>query len=105
MSNRLADELTNVLDGEQFGLSCDQLALRLRRRRSDVLAVLRSDPRFEHDGRTCGSRWRMTTEPPLSASWDGTGRNVLPWDDPDPSGVPVLFRDPESGWRRSFGSE
>jgi hypothetical protein len=92
----LADDLARVLEGKPFGLSCDTLALRLRRRRGDVLAVLEADPRFEHYGHRRGSRWRIATEAPLLASRDGMGRILLPWPDIDPSGVPVVGRGAES---------
>ena len=36
----LADDLAQLLDGELSGFSCNTLALVLRRRRRDVLAVL-----------------------------------------------------------------
>jgi hypothetical protein len=64
----LADELTAVLEAEPAGLSCDELASRLRRRRGDVLMALRADPCFEHAGRTRGSRWRL-------AAREASGRN------------------------------
>ena len=96
MSGGLAQVLTELLAGRPDGLSCDEIAGRLRRRRTDVLAVLRTDLRFEHNGRTHGSRWR-------TCSWDGMGRvenaqgaTELPWSYLD-AGVPVLLvRGPES---------
>jgi hypothetical protein len=88
----LADDLARLLDGEPAGLSCDVLAARLGRRRVDVLAVLQSDPRFTHRGRGRGSKWRTTAELPASASSDGLGRILLPWNDLDPSGVPAVRR-------------
>jgi hypothetical protein len=65
----LGDELERTLAAEPVGLSCDELAMRLRRRRAEVLAVLRADPRFEHVGGGRGSRWM-----PVSDPWDGLGR-------------------------------
>ena len=65
----LGDELERTLAGALGGLSCDELAMRLRRRRAEVLAVLRADPRFEHVGGGRGSRWM-----PVSHPWDGLGR-------------------------------
>lgn len=51
-------ELAELLDDKPEGLPCDELALRVRRRRSAVLAALLSEQRFEHVGSTRGSRWR-----------------------------------------------
>jgi hypothetical protein len=67
----LADNLVALLAAEPTGLSCDQLARRLRRRRHDVLDVLRSDGRFAHEGRTRGSRWRLPADTTRSTRWDG----------------------------------
>jgi hypothetical protein len=41
------------------GLSCTELARRLRRRRSDVLQVLEDEPRFTRTGRTRYARWTL----------------------------------------------
>jgi hypothetical protein len=72
----LADEIGSLLEASPLGLPCDVLALRLSRRRADVLAELRANTlRFERIGRTSGSRWRIATSAPLSTSRDGTGRN------------------------------
>jgi hypothetical protein len=60
------DKLAIELRLEADGLSCDELATRLGRRRSDVLACLRSDPRFTRSGVTNGTRWRIS---------EATGRN------------------------------
>ena len=50
------------------GLSCSELARRLRRRKADVLQVLEHEPwRFESSGGTCGRRWtsrERTSRPP-----------------------------------------
>ena len=54
----LADRAFDVLV-EQGPLPLDMLAPALRTRRTTVLAVLRSDRRFMHDGATKGSRWRV----------------------------------------------
>ena len=40
------------------GLSCTELARRLRRRRADVVAVLEDEPRFARSGSTKNARWR-----------------------------------------------
>jgi outer membrane protein TolC len=56
----LADELVAALASEPLGLSLAELASRVRRRKADVLHVLRLDARFEHVGRARGSRWRRT---------------------------------------------
>jgi hypothetical protein len=71
----LADDLVAVLATEPIGLSCDGLARRLRRRRNDVLDVLRSDGRFEHGGCTRGSRWRVVGETVVVARRDGMCRD------------------------------
>jgi hypothetical protein len=55
----LADDLAAVLAAEPLGLPCAELVARLKRRRGDVLDALRADPRFEHQGRNRGSRWRL----------------------------------------------
>ena len=39
------------------GLSCTELARRLRRRRVDVVAVLEDEPRFARSGSTKNARW------------------------------------------------
>jgi hypothetical protein len=63
----LAADLAAVLVVEPVGLSCDVLARRVRRRRSEVLAAVRRDPRFVHQGGRRGSRWRLQ---------DGQGRRL-----------------------------
>ena len=43
------------------GLSCTELARRLRRRRADVVAVLEDEPRrFTRSGSTKNARWTLT---------------------------------------------
>jgi hypothetical protein len=81
------DELVALLAEEPVGLSCDELARRTGRRRTDVLDTLRWDPRVWHDGRGRGSRWRVTTTLPLRALRDGLGRTDT--GDPDSSPVPA----------------
>jgi hypothetical protein len=71
----LPDDLAAVLTVEPFGLSCDQLARAVRRRRADVLATLRRDPRFAHQGGRRGSRWRLR---PPEGPRDGRGRVLQP---------------------------
>lgn len=88
----LADDLAQLLDGELSGFSCNTLALLLRRRRSDVLAELQTDPRFERTGEGRGSRWRTTPHVPLSTPWGGMGRKDRWRPDLDPSGIPTLPR-------------
>lgn len=83
----LADDLARLLAAERDGLPCCELVRRVHRRRGTVLAALRSDPRFEHRGRTHESRWRLRRTP-----WGGMGRKLLPWDGLDASGVPVVGR-------------
>ena len=90
MSDRLADDLRRVLDTEPCGLSGRELARRVRRRHVDVLAELRADPRFEHDGRTRGSRWRLRQG--AGANGSRSGGDELPWLKLDASGVPALGR-------------
>jgi hypothetical protein len=68
---RLADGLAGELEAAPDGLTCDELARRVRRRRADVLAVLRADPFFRHRGRTRGSRWHISPQDPPEA----LGRN------------------------------
>jgi hypothetical protein len=81
-----ADDLECVLAAEPRGLSCDGLSRRLHRRRTEVLAVLQSNPRFERVGRTRRARWRLR---------DGMGRN----DRGEPSVVVVLeWETPQSAW-------
>lgn len=56
------------------GLSCDELARRLRRRRADVLQVLEDESRFQSTGSTCGRRWTRrdgTSRPP--GGWCDSG--------------------------------
>jgi len=68
----LALELAAELRAAPDGLTCDELARCVRRRRSDVLAALRADPLFQHRGRTRGSRWRISLEAPPD---EALGRN------------------------------
>jgi hypothetical protein len=63
------------LEAAPAGLSCDELALRLRRRRADVLGTLRADPFFWREGRTRGSRWRLSPRKPRA---HGTELDGLP---------------------------
>jgi hypothetical protein len=67
-ASRLADDLAALLAGEPVGLPCAELVARLKRRRGAVLDALRGDPRFEHQGRNRGSRWRLV-------AGAGPGRN------------------------------
>jgi hypothetical protein len=83
----LADDLAAVLAAEPTGLPCVHLVARLHRRRGDVLAVLRADPRFEHSGRARGSRWRLRR-----GRSGQMGREDRWWLALDPSGVPPLPR-------------
>jgi hypothetical protein len=55
----LAAEIARLLAQEPDGLSCDALALRLKRRRADVLALLREDPGFARVSGGRRSRWRL----------------------------------------------
>jgi hypothetical protein len=73
---RTGDALEAELADEPSGLSCDQLALRVRRRRHLVVRVLRADHRFVHNGRgRRGSRWLLASEAAASASGtDSNGR-------------------------------
>jgi hypothetical protein len=57
VSTPIADELVRRLAEEPSGLSCDDLARQVSRRRSHVLSVLRTDPRFRRIGCGRGSRW------------------------------------------------
>jgi hypothetical protein len=94
VSDRLASDLARLLDGEPFGLSGRELARRVRRRRVDVLAALRVDPRFEHSGRTHGSRWRLRRR--AGPNGNRLTRDDLPWAELDAAGVPVVGRGAES---------
>jgi hypothetical protein len=67
-----ADDLERVLDGEPFGLSGRELARRVGHRRSEVLTVLRADPRFVHAGTGRGSLWRVLD--PSGTRWDPQSR-------------------------------
>jgi hypothetical protein len=96
MTGELADDLAHLLDGEPSGLSCRELRRRAGRRLSDVLVALEDDPRFEHSGRRRGSKWRLATEMPASASRVRLGSIDLPWDDLDPSGLIVVGREARS---------
>jgi len=64
---QLADDLAVTLAGADDGLSCDTLARRVRRRRTDVLTALEADPRFVRSGRTQASRWRLAALSPPRA--------------------------------------
>jgi hypothetical protein len=69
-----ADELVALLgDEEPVGLACDEVASRLHRRRADVLATLRGDPRVRRTGRGRGSRWRVTAPIPPGRTGTDTG--------------------------------
>jgi hypothetical protein len=77
----LGDLLVAVLADEPDGLPCADLVVLLRRRRGDVLAVLRADSRFEHSGRGGrGSRWRVVPSMRLGrigAAFSGNGGHRL----------------------------
>jgi hypothetical protein len=88
----LADDLRRMLADESFGLSGRALARRVRRRYADVLATLHGDPRFEHSGGTQGSRWRLAAQAGSGADGNRPARDDPPWDELDPSGVPVVWR-------------
>jgi hypothetical protein len=70
----LADNLVALLAAEPTGMPCDRLARRVRRRRHDVLAALHVDVRFEQEGRTHGSRWRLSTATAGPQPRDGLDR-------------------------------
>lgn len=88
----LADEIASLLALAPRGLSCDELAVRTARRRTAVLAALRSDPRFTRRSAGRGSRWLLI--PPL---WDGLGR--IPSTSLNASVVPDR-RDAQNGGER-----
>jgi hypothetical protein len=71
----LADDLAALL-ATAGPLPCDQLAKTLRRRRCVVLAALREDERFEHEGEWRRSRWRLTDETACPARRDGLDRDA-----------------------------
>jgi hypothetical protein len=75
---QLADDLAAVLAGEPLGLPCAELTARVKRRRGDVLAVLRADPRFERHGENRRSRWRLAA----GAGRGGMGRALEPTGSP-----------------------
>jgi hypothetical protein len=91
----LGDELELVLVGEPVGLPCDELARLVHRRRRVVLATLRAQPRFVHEGRTRRSRWRVVAQEGRGRNGAGGGRNDLPWAGLDASGVPLAGRRPQ----------
>jgi hypothetical protein len=55
-------------------MSCNQLALKLGRRRAHVLAVLRDDPAFQRVSAGRWTRWRRTD---VERDVRGRGRDVL----------------------------
>jgi hypothetical protein len=61
-----------------------------------VLGALRADPRFVHDGRGRGSRWRLAAD--VGRGRDGAGLKAagVPWLGLDPSGIPLARKEPES---------
>jgi hypothetical protein len=69
----LAAEIARLLAQEPDGLSCDALALRLKRRRTDVLALLREDPVFARVSGGRRSHWRLvdTARDVSGRMWDG----------------------------------
>jgi hypothetical protein len=93
----LADHLARVLSAEPFGLSCAALVARVQRRRGDVLRALRADGRFDHHGRTRGSRWRLAAQDRMGRNGARRRADAVPWAGLDPSGVPLVGRRPESG--------
>jgi hypothetical protein len=93
----LGDDVARVLDREPFGLPGREVARRVRRRRCEVVAVLRGDQRFVHDGRGRGSRWhlakwRVAAGMPLDHHQDNMGHEDMPWLGLDASGVPLVRR-------------
>jgi hypothetical protein len=95
--DRLADDLARVLRAEPLGLPCHVLARRVHRRRAVVRVTLRDDPRFEHYGRTHGSRWRLSVEMGRGRNGTGDRGSCLPWSGLDHSGVPLVGRAAETG--------
>jgi hypothetical protein len=93
----LVDDLAHVLSHQPQGLSCNELRTRLGRRRADVLAALRRDERFVHEGQTRASRWRLKTS--VDGDGIGTEREAIgvPWAGLDPSGIPLVGRRAERG--------
>jgi hypothetical protein len=73
---QLTADLEALLTAEPFGLSCNALARKMRRRRTDVLAALDTDPRFLRVGKTNGRRWRLA--PMTEGVRDRTGRTLQP---------------------------
>jgi hypothetical protein len=93
----LADDVARVLASEAFGLPGREVARRVRRRRCKVVAVLRGDQRFVHDGRGRASRWRMArwgvaAGMPRDHHQDNMGHEDMPWLGLDASGVPLVRR-------------
>jgi hypothetical protein len=78
------DDLAGLLAETPAGLSGRELAARLHRRRGDVSAVLRADPRFEHCGNGRGSRWRPSVWLPLKGPWGTMGTEGRGSPDPEP---------------------
>jgi hypothetical protein len=101
VSERLVEDLFVVLSAAPFGLPCDLIARRVQRRRTDVLAALRADPRFEHRGGGRGSRWSLAAENPLEGSWDGLGRKDRAGVD---SGLVLTFPSAAARVRRAEGT-
>jgi hypothetical protein len=77
----LRDEITELLAAAPGGMSCDAVAARLRRRRTDVRSALVNDPRFRKRGSGRASRWVTNAALVVSGTdKDGNlgGRQVFP---------------------------
>jgi hypothetical protein len=70
-----ADEAVELLHGHPDGLSATEIAMRLHRRKADVLAAMRHDSRFTKVGNGRGTRYRIA---PCWLDWTrepkGTGQ-------------------------------
>lgn len=76
----LAEDIAAVLKPEPDGLSCHEVARRLRRRKAAVLEALRSDPRFVHGNHP--SRWLIGTQEAMGTNGNSPGANLRPLDRP-----------------------
>jgi hypothetical protein len=73
-----------VLLVERGPLPACEIALALRRRKTDVIAALYSDPRFVHTGRRRASLWAVAPVPSLSVDeaalrWDCDAELAREW--------------------------
>jgi hypothetical protein len=75
-----------VLLVERGPLPACEIALASRRRKADVIAALRSDPRFVHTGRRRASLWAVAPVPSLSVD-----EAALRWDCDIETATEIIF--------------